>query len=368
MDAKRLREKLDPEFYGRGFMFQGLEKFKQHLKDKNIDVSNNDLQFYYDNQEIVQMFRPVPRVRVNIPITASEPFDRLYFDTMFLTDLNLTLVNAVDLFSKYGFCAAYNSLNIDSTKTARFLEAVHKDVEDAGFTIKSIYADPGSEFSGSFEKMCREKDIFLKRTDTGVKTQTAPIESFNRTVRLMIEKLRHVLDTKTLIFNQVRSALPDLLYAYNSSISNVYKLSPIQVLTNKDAQDMMRKKMRARKRDAIIQQDLLESGDYVRIVNRDKLNNPFSKLANNWSQKLYEIDKYDSRKDAYSLVGEDELYKRWELQPVDKDTLMKAKISRYISQRQEDDVAPKPRKSRDVLDAPILEGKRERKARQILDL
>ncbi len=85
---------------------KSLPKFKHKLKSMNIDVPPKFLQFYYDNQAITQIFRPVhfEKQKYYNPILSYKPFERVYMDTMYLIypKQTLAIVNLYDMFSKYG--------------------------------------------------------------------------------------------------------------------------------------------------------------------------------------------------------------------------------------------------------------------------
>lgn len=180
----QVKDKLDNIFYNNDFMMKNFNVFKNKVKDVPKDV----LKFYYDNQEVVQMFKPIVKRsnRKFIPITTTSPFMRVYFDTMYLTSHNLIFINAVDLFSKYGFSHVFRGNSVSSSKATDFLRKVIKEVLKLGYYISSIKADDGSEFKGSFKKECDNLLIELSYTDPNDKNQTSPIESFNRGIRLSL--------------------------------------------------------------------------------------------------------------------------------------------------------------------------------------
>lgn len=94
------KRELDSIFYGKDFLMKGFEAFKSVVKN----IPEDKVKYYYDNQEIVRLFKPVGKTKHYVSISASYPFEKVYMDTMTITHLNLTLITGIDLFSKYGFC------------------------------------------------------------------------------------------------------------------------------------------------------------------------------------------------------------------------------------------------------------------------
>ena len=90
-------------FYDDKYFILGFNKFYEKVKINNIDISKADLLKYYNSQEISQRFKP-KQIKRSIKIAKSDfPFERVYCDTMFITDLNISLLSFIDMFSKYAF-------------------------------------------------------------------------------------------------------------------------------------------------------------------------------------------------------------------------------------------------------------------------
>lgn len=328
-----LRKKLDDIFYGQNIMMRGFDVFKDMVKG----VSEDKLRFYYDNQEVVQMFQPivVKHDRHYIPITTSAPFKRVYFDTMFLTSLNLTFVNAVDLFSKYGFSAIFRGKVINSDKTTQVLDEVVRQVVDLGYYISDIRADDGSEFKGSFKKECKDLLIDLKYTDPNDKLQTSPIEALNRTIRLSLEKFIAVLSNEHPKMVQVEKAMSDIMNSYNHTKHSSTNYSPIEILRSKDIQTDVFLKQELKKLDILDNDnDRIPVGSWVRIATTPSA---FNKLKPTFSKELYQIERFDENRHRYILKGLDKYYESWQLQIVNKKNLMTHTMKRYVDLNKADD-------------------------------
>lgn len=351
------KETLDDIFYSKDLMMKGFESFRQATKHLNLPLKKLD--FYYNNQEVVQLFRPIKsrRQRLHIPITSFRPFQRVYFDTMFITGLNLTFINAIDLFSKYGFSKSFRGTGSSSSKARQTLEEFLKDIMDKGYYIETIRCDPGSEFQAEFKSTCDDLGIDLKYTDPKNKKQTSPIESFNRSIRLSIEKLRVLLKNDNPVISQVEKSLDDIVKSYNNAVHSKTGYSPIDVLTSKSNQDAVLVSQVLRKTDIVSRSPILLPGYTVRIAIES---GPFSKLSPTWSKEIYTIKKFDEKRNRYSLEEKTGYYDDWQLQVIDREALMKHTVKRYISKDAPPDVFRAPRS--DVDKNLVVEGKRERRA------
>ena len=65
-------KKLDDVFYGKDLMMKGFDVFKEAVK--SLKISNDELLKYYNNQEIVQLFKPIPQKKniTFIPISKND--------------------------------------------------------------------------------------------------------------------------------------------------------------------------------------------------------------------------------------------------------------------------------------------------------
>lgn len=352
------KKRLDEIFYGKDLMMKGFKVFRNSTK--HLDIPSSKLRYYYENQEIVQVFKPIipKRKVVYVPITAKYPFERVYFDTMFITGLNITLINAVDLFSKYGFSKIFRGGVVDSKKSTEALETFLRNVIELGYYITSIRCDKGSEFMGTFKTTCDDLGIDLKYTDAKDKKQTSPIESFNRTIRLQIEKLRLLLSNVNPVVPQLEKAIYDITKSYNETPHASTDYTPYEILKDEYKQNEVLVETIMKKAQKLDEYKNLQSGDNVRI---QKENGPFTKLSPNWSKQLYTIKGFDIRRNRYTLHERDGFFEPSKLQYVNEKTLMKGSIDRYITENNDDDEPIRPKSNNDVDVSTILEGKRIRK-------
>lgn len=374
------KKTLDKYFYGKDLMTRGFDAFKEAVKP--LKIPKEKLQYYYNNQEVVQLFKPLPRRKdiKYIPIVSSAPFQVLYFDTMFITGLNLTLVNAIDLFSKYGFVMSFRGSVISSERTVKALHKFLLSIIQLGFYPSTIKCDSGSEFKHSFTSECKNLLINLTYTDPNDKLKTSPIESFNRTIRLSVEKLKTSLSNNNPITSQVEKGIKDIVYAYNNIPHSSIGYSPTQILESKEVQSDLELKYSLKKQEAIDQVKSVSIGSFVRVAIGNKRTNPFQKLNPSWSKELYKVMGYDKPRNRYTLQSKSGYYSYWDLQVVDKDNLMTHKTDRYLTDNSESDVIRKTysqkkaeKETKDYLGkGRYYEGelgeKRVRKERVIIDL
>ena len=362
---------LDDVFYGSGLLIKQFPLFKE--KTKNLNLSDDKLKYYYDNQEVVQLFRPIVVPKTYVSITASRPFSRLYLDSMYITPLNISLVCGVDLFSKYGFVKLYRGSSVDSTKASRALEEFVKEIVDMGFYPATIRTDPGSEFHGSFKSTCESLGIPLIYLEAGDKLQSSPIEAFNKTVRLGLEKVRSTLPSGQPVVSQLEKAIRDIVSSYNSTPHSSTKNSPSDILKSEDLQLELSAKNAIKKAQQLDSRGkALPVGTHVRLFVAPT---QFNKLTPNWSKEMYKIERYDVGKNRYYVEGKKKGYQQYQLQVVNPNTLMKKTISRYIVEGGEKDVSLPSRSTRKALKELTtdlvgqgVEGSRERRKREVMDL
>lgn len=363
---------LDEVFYGSGLLIKQFPLFKE--KTKGLGISDEKLKYYYDNQEVVQLFKPIVVPKKYVSITAKGPFDRLYFDSMYITPLNVSLVNAVDLFSKYGFVMLYRGSSIDSAKASKALETFVREIINMGYYPATVRTDPGPEFHGSFKTTCESLGLPLIYLDEHDKLQSSPIEGFNRTIRLALEKVRAILPSDNPVTSQVEKAIYDIVSAYNNTTHSATRLAPSAILKDEDIQLELTAKNALKEADQVkeLRSQPLPAGQSVRVMQRQVL---FNKLTPNWSKEIYKIDHYDEAKNRYYLEGKRKGYQLYQLHPINTKTLMKKTITKYIVKgakvddvKQVRSVLKAMRELKTDLLGQAVGARRERKERQIMDV
>lgn len=302
---KETTAKLTNLFYGKQFLGQNLDKFIKKVREAGISATRQQIKEFYEAQETVQRFRPYHKEQPKEfqgKIVSTYPFEKFYVDTMFLNKYGFLLVNGIDLFSKYGFSKLFrykrgkggesNNITIDSTKTAEAIYEFQLKVRQLGYDIKTVAHDSGSEFSGVFEMYLNENNIKNIITDVGDKKQTAPIERFNYSIRLLIEKYKEIYG------GNVSNSIQELVELYNTSLHSSIKTTPAEVLQSESVQNELAKKNAKIK--SLNVPNNLKVGDTVRVYIK-KEDDPFNKLSPNWSKDIYVINSYNAKNGKYTL-------------------------------------------------------------------
>jgi dipeptidyl aminopeptidase/acylaminoacyl peptidase len=236
------------------------------------------------------------------------PFEKVYSDTMFITYVNVALLNFINYYTRFSFIFIFKiAKQLNSKNSAKCLQKVIDYAKERNYDIDKIISDNGSEFYGDFTKLCNKYKIEQEYSRSGDKYKTAPIESFNRTIRSMFEKYRSVNNVNaTNIFNIMR----EINKKYNNSYHSVLKSSPQEIMNGE------------KKNDSTTKNDVhydLKKGDDVRVYTKDDLD-PFNKLSPLWSKEIFKID---SRKKGYYKLDNGKLYRNNELQKINVDELMR---------------------------------------------
>ena len=301
---------LDKIFYGENSYIFGLNKFNESVNNSGFYVPQDKIRFYYRNQEITQLFKPKQR-NTNKISEPNRPYNKLYVDTMYITYANVTILNILDFYTRYNYVFIFKiSKQLKSNNTAKALLTVINDANERGYKINKIVCDNGSEFLGQFNQLCEEKNIIIEYSNVGDKTKVAPIESFNRTMRQMIEKYRVINNVNASNIYKVIKFLNDV---YNSSYHTIIKAKPIEVLNENIEKNTPKIKN--------IKLEKYNIGDHVRIYIKDDLD-PFNKLSPLWSKEIYTIEKYNNKTGYYKLYGLNEHFKYNDLRKIYINNLM----------------------------------------------
>jgi hypothetical protein len=307
---EELKKELDRIFYGE-FLFRGFNKFREEVKKEGLKVSTKDLQFYYDNQEVTQLFLPIEKSSKKILVF--EPFSRVYIDSMYITGASVSLINIIDYFTKYALIYVVKRTSVNSEDTVKAMKNYLDLVED----IDNVFSDNGPEMMGEFETFLKKEGIKHIFTNPYDKRQTSPIETFNRTVRLMYEKY---VSVNGLDITKIRSVFEKINESYNKTIHSSTKFTPKDLLESKE----LRNKFREEQKKLIDNtESTVEIGSMVRLpIKKDT----FTKLSPNWSKKLYKVKSFDKSSQRYTVDGVNAVYPRNMLQVVNTENLMKKSI------------------------------------------
>jgi len=323
----KYKDTLDDVFYSSDFFAKSLPKFVKKLELLKIAIPYNVIEFYYDNQAIVQIFKPVTETKIvgnknnHYPIQSAYPFERVQIDSMYIKQKGRTLafVNMMDIFSKYSFSKMYvidkESQNITSIQSRdAFIEfqSLIKKEFDNKYNIKKVVSDIGSEYLGSFHQYLEDKNIKHVYADAGNKRMTSAIERFNGTLRLGLEKYNY-------IFKKIdNNELEKVIDSYNNSHHVSIDDTPYNILKNEKfdgVEKLHKERLKDYKKNYVLE-------GWVRY----RINNgAFKKLGANWSDTIHEIKKFLPLRNRYEL-DDGKTYPLEDLQSINKDYLMNGKL------------------------------------------
>lgn len=268
------KAELDKVFYGDSHMMGSRPKLWDAVKDMGIPY--RVVNAYYENQEVVQIFKPIKKPSANLKIRTDEPFKILFMDTMVIDEF--FLINTIDLFTKFASSMVFKKAvtSEDSVKALKkFMESAKISLED----IEEVRTDGGPEFRGAFTDFVGDKrEVSLPYA----KTEMSPIERFNGTLRRILEKQKSYFGKP---ISYIYKYLPQAINAYNKSEHSSTGYSPIELMQDKEAQVKVAGKRTVPKNP----DPAVRRGATVRISVRDAMN-PFDrKIGANWSLELYEV-------------------------------------------------------------------------------
>jgi hypothetical protein len=322
-DIQKYKKEMDDIFYGHGLLMKNFKTFYDAVNKADHDIPYAIAKDYYNNQAVVQIFKPLKPTKNHYKIISLVPFERIYCDSMYLTMKNsvLGMINIIDLFSKYAFSKCFilpkGTSAMGSDKAVIAFNEFLSEVKHFDIPIGIVYTDRGGEFLGNFMKHLENKNIVHVYANAGDKRKTAPIERFNGTLRLMIEKWK-------VVYAKVDPrAIQIMVDSYNKVPHAGLKYSPIEILNDKSIQDKITANYMIIQKEnkPIVQDDGILVGMYVRVLIKK---GSFKKISPIWSNQVYRIASFNNGN--YKLDGIDGNYKRDELQVVENKLLMNRKV------------------------------------------
>ncbi len=239
-ELKKYKKDLDEIFYSHDFLMKSYPKLLEEIKKKGLYIPASITKFYYDNQAITQIFKPVRKVKTKneFPIITDKPFKRIYCDSMYLKLSNSTnaFVCIMDLFSKFAFVKmtriGKRAQNVPSNFALHCFEEFEKEVDKLGYKIETCFTDLGNEYRGEFQEYLEDKNIEQVVVDAGNKKAMSPIERFNGTLRVSLEKYRF-------IHGQINNdSLKSIVDSYNNSKHGATNKTPFEILSNNNYDDV----------------------------------------------------------------------------------------------------------------------------------
>ena len=294
------------------------DELKEHIPKTDI-IPTKESKLYYDNQGVRQVFKPTEDHNIYRHILAFYPFERMFMDTMYLRlgKSTLAFCNIIDLFSKFAYSKVFviggKSQAITSAMALLTFKEFLTEIKEYGYEEKDIgelTLDAGSEFLGDFLKYLNSNEILYYYSNAGDKKRTSPIERFNGTLRLYIEKYR-------VIYGKIdASVLKIIMNAYNNVKHSGLENSPLEIIQDKKNQTHAEEHYIKLEQENHI--NTLPIGQSVRVL-MDR--GPFQKIKPIWSNKVYKIGKILNNTN-YQIEGLHGFYHLDELQPINSAFLL----------------------------------------------
>jgi len=372
--VKQDEDELNNVYYGNSNLMSNFTNFSTILKKDEILkkeklIPLSEVELYYNNQGVKQVFKPYQNSGIYRHILAFYPFERMFMDTMYirLGKSTLAFCNIIDLFSKYAYSKLFiigeKAQAITSNKSVETLKGFISEINKYGFTKQDmgcLVLDAGNEFLGDCLHYLNENKILYNYANAGDKKKMSPIERFNGTLRLYLEKYR-------VIYGKINTkVLSIILNAYNNVKHAHLDYSPIEILKSKEAQTESEKVYI--NMDKENHMNGLYVGQSVRVlIDRG----PFKKIKPIWSNEIYIISKILNNSN-YQIKGLRGFYHLTELQAINTDFLMndnKVNVSSLPPNVEKDALPTRFTETNDVIPSiPIVRETRIRKAPNKLNI
>lgn len=293
------------------------------VKDKFPKVTYNDVKDVIKNQESYQVFkRPVKK---NFPLIANYPFERLQCDLLDLSNKNPVknngykwLMNIVDVYTRYSFSIPLK--NKGDSECLNAFKKVIKEIQTKYYeTPIQLDSDNEASFkSNAFIQFCEVNKIKQNFSRPDDFKSKGCVESFNRTIRSIIEKIRVAYNTENWV-----SYIPKIIASYNVSYHSGILTTPsnaiinnnrYEIKINKILNEATLNKQSGNPHNTQVQRNSLKIGEKVRILLHK---NYFIKGTKpNWSSTVHEITKIEQNPTRIYVNNRVLFYKMNEIQKV----------------------------------------------------
>jgi transposase InsO family protein len=300
---------LKEEYYNPESGFLSPAKFYQNVRKHGITMK--EVKEFIESQLTAQLSKRQTN-SAKIPILArpgSYQMDLTFFDALKSANKGYSCVLCIiDNLSRKAYTYPWKS------KSAPSVLAAFKEFLKQAKGVKMITSDNGSEFKNrEFEKLIKEHKITHRFGPAGSHTTMSMVESFNRTIRLLLN--RYMKAHKT---NNWVDGLTALTKSYNNSVHSTTGLRPNSVTPRQEFWIATQARIDAE--PAIKQFEKFHIGDKVRAL---KSQGKFDKGGAQWSNKIYTIDNIEGwsfgLRDSEGNLAK-KRYKHYELQKIGKVT------------------------------------------------
>lgn len=244
---------------------------------KSLGILRKEVDEFVKKQKTSQLHKPSTKRVKYYPIMGpkgSYQTDLTFYDQYSKSNGGYhVILTCINIGSRKAFARGLKNKKEDTV-----IEAFEDIISEAG-DMQYLGFDQGSEFKTKFKKMLDDYGIEYYVSDTGDHRKMAMVESFNRSIRLKIEKYMTSRNT-----NKWVDVLPKLMKNYNNSIHSSTGFAPNKV-GDKEFNVIQRKNLQ-RALEAKKTNDIFNVGDKVRLK---KQKETFSKIGETYYRGIYTI-------------------------------------------------------------------------------
>jgi len=282
-------------------------------KKAGLKVTMNQVHAFLAENSVAQQFQPVAAHFFPI-VRGRKPFARCQMDLLDVSNeqprLNggtKFLLCFIDTLSRFALAVPMRSKSQEDS--LRAFESIVESVKKMGYRIVTVDSDQESAFCGAdFQAYAKRNQIRVHFIPVSDQHGTAFVERFNRTMRILLEKLKVSQGS-----NVYLPFLPDLLTNYNTRVHQVIGMSPKEALskgqmTKGDERDIAKRVVLAEGERLNVQ--MIKVGDRVRVELRK------NKLIDKGSAPRFSVSRHTvEREDGglYYASGRVEPYRANEL-------------------------------------------------------
>lgn len=310
----------------------GRDSFYNHVQSRYAGIPKEEVHSWLKRQETYQLHRSHFTEKVVRPIVVKQPGKYFQIDLVDMSELAHWnkgmhwLLNAIDLNSKWFYCAAIKNKEgpTVAAAVARFLTEANRIFGQYPTVVQS---DNGSEFiSGEMDEVLKKHDIKHLRSLSHTPQSQGQVEKAGGTIKKLIFAYFTQHGTKTYV-----DVLPDLVQNINNTRQTTTKQAPNVVLSAKPAvqREVNQNIQRAasnRDTNRHVFAEVIKVGDKVRVANSrlypevrkaqlGQIGGASKKYLTQWSDKLFTVAAVRNTKPnkSYSLKEEPGEFARQDL-------------------------------------------------------
>lgn len=283
---------LKERFYNPKFGYHNLNKFYSKLKEEKPDIKFKDVEKFYNNQELTQIFKRHTKPKIYNSMVANYPGDIYEMDFIIYDRYNIHnykyIFCCIDIYSRYA--EAIPTTNMTNETIIKCLKIIF-DKMGKPYKIKCDNQFNKTELI----KFLDDENIKYQFTDPNEENKNPIIERFNGTIERKIALYRVASNNRMWY-----KFLPDLIYNYNHTKHR----------TTKDTPDNIFNKGHFNQQTIIMEEPKYKIGDKVRIKEIKKqfgkgdmqtYGKDIQTITNIKGNKIYVNDNNDKKYKPYEI-------------------------------------------------------------------